>query len=305
MKIKHFLLSSAVLCPIAFILRLVQYFTVIDTSGYFLLGGTLQNIISWSVYGILALTVILSLTTVFSKQKTIVVFDDAVGGKTIGIMFIVSAILTMLTSGIFFTSASYEFTFPIKVEQIPNLVTVITAVFGILCALHFAFLGMSLLSGNKWAAARTLSVFSPVYFAIYGIYVFYTTFDSAGQSGTKIFMLSVCVIALFLVSLALAHTGSEVYTTRIAALSGILTVATSVTGPANAVAMLLGKTPFDTVYFVQAILHTALMIVAFCVLTRISFIQPKADDDEIEPIEFSPLDKFLNEIPDEDRGNDE
>lgn len=298
-------MSCAVLCPAAFILRLVQYFTVIDGSGYFLLGGTLQKILSWSVYGIIVLTAILAIAAAFSKPKATAEFDGAVGGKAIGILFIVSAILTMITSGVFFTSASYDFSFPVTPESIPNLLTVISAVLGVFCSLHFAFVGMSALSGNKWAVARTLALFSPLYFAVLGVREFYSTFDSAGKSETKIFMLSICVTALFLMSLVLSQIGSEVYCGRIAAISGVLTVVTAITGPAYAILMLIGKTGFDTVYFIQALLHTALMFIAFTVLTRLSFIKPKEDIGEIEPIEFSPLDKYLNEIPDEDRGNDE
>ena len=305
MKIKRFLLSSAVLSAIAFVLRITQYFTSIDKNGYFILHSSLQKAVSYSIYAVTALAVIFALAVNFSKEKTTAVYSDVVGGKTTGVMLIICAIITMLTSGVFFTSVTYDFTFPINIEQIPDVITIITAVLGIFASLHLAFSGLSVLSGNKWSAARTLCAFTPVYFALYGIYEFYTTFDSAGQSGTKLFMLSVCVIALFWASIALSHTNSEIYTTRVAALSGVLTVIGAITGPAYAVAMLVGKAQFTAVYFAQSLLHTAMMIIAFCVLVRISFIKPKEDDGEIEPIEFSPLDKYLNEIPDEDRGSDE
>lgn len=305
MKIKHFLISCAALCPIAFILRLVQHFTVVDASGYFLLGGSVQKILSWSVYGVIVITALLAIATYFSRPKVQADFDVAVGGKAIGILFIICAIVTIFTSGVFFTSASYDFVLPITPEKIPDILTVVSAVLGIFTALHFAFVGMSALSRNKWAIARTLSIFSPIYFALLGIREFYSTFDSAGKSETKLIMLTICASALFFISLTLAHTNSEIYNGRVAAFSGLLAVVSAVTGPAYLILMIIGKTAFDTVYFAQSLLHTALMIISLCVLTRVSFIEPENDDEEIEPIEFSPLDKFLNEIPDEDRGNDE
>ncbi len=305
MKIKHFLLTTSVLCPVAFVLRLIQYFTVIDENGYFLHGSTLKTIISVSVYGIIAIAAILAVITAFSKPKIAAEYDCAVGGKSLGVLFVVSAVIIMITSGIFFTTASYRFSWPITPESIPNLLTVISAVLGVLSAIHFAFVGMSAMSGNKWAIARKLGIISPLYFAVYGIREFYSTFDSAGKSETKIFMLSVCMTALFIMSLVLSHVGSEIFYNRIAGSAGILAVVTAITGPAFLISMLVGKADFNIVYFLQTLLHTALMVIAFTILTRLSFINLQAEADEIEPIEFSPLDKFLNEIPDEDRGNDE
>ena len=304
MKIKQFLLSTAVICPLAFVARLVQYFTVIDKNGYFLHGGLLNTFLSFMVYAVIAVAAILAVVTAFSKPKIQANYDCCVGGKGMGALFIGCAFIVMLTSGIFFTSANYRFVFPVTPDTIPDLLTVVSAVLGVLCAVHFAFVGVSAYSGSKWAIARKLGIVSPIYFAIYGIREFYSTFDVAGKSETRILMLSICLCALFIMTLVLSHVGSEIYYNRIAGTAGILAVSCALTGPAQLIAMIIGKQDFSILYLLQALLHTALIFIAFFVLTRLSFITPEADE-EIEPIEFSPLDKFINEIPDEDRGNDE
>ncbi len=305
MKIKRFLQCCTVVAPACFVIRLLQYFTVITKDGYFVHSGILSQIMSWSVYVMFAVAAVFALIITFAKPKVQTDFNRAVGGKGIGFLFIIAAVFIMISSGIQFMSASYRFAWPIGQQHIPDILKILSALLGVLTAIYYALLGISKISDAPKKQNSLFAIVAPLYFAFYGICEFYTTFESAGQSETKIFMLSVCMLALFSITLALAQANAEVYDGRLAGAAGLLAVFTAVTGPAFLIATLFGRAQFNISYLVHAFVHTAFMLIAFVVLVRLGYAKPTEDIGEIEPIEFDSLDKYINEIPDEDRGNNE
>ncbi len=304
MKIKLYLKSFAILGAVATILRCLQYAFVIGKDGYFVTGDILSKILAGSVYAVLAIAAILALVVLFQKPKVQADYDELAQADSIGYLFIGVAALLMVLSGIFVSSASLNVHFPIDHTQIPNVLKLLLCLFGILSAVYFALLGVKQLSEKETKVPTILGLFVPIFFALLGVYEFFVSLNRAGQSNTKLFMVTTCAIALFTMSLSLAFCKAEVFRARVISCVGILAVATSATGLPFVIATLFGRAAFDTVLFVQALIHILFTVVAYVVLIRLIYskYQPKY---EPEPIKDEPLDKFLNEIPDQDGGNDE
>ena len=300
MKTKHIFSVFAGLGAVCIVLRLLQFFLITDGEGYFVNEGVL----SWSVYALLGAGALFALIISFITCKEQADFEHAAGTKSIGFLLIAAAVLVMLSSGIMLAGASFELYLPITQAQIPNILNIATGALGILCALYFALLGIRLSSESKTRLSGVLGIFAPLYFALLGINEFYMSFDRAGQSQTKLYMVSVCAIALLTMSMSLCCCKAEIYRGRVIATAGITAIAASITGIPALLAMTAGRIQFSALYFAQAVLHTVFAVIAYTVLIRLCYEKEEEAEDP-QPIEFSPLDKFLIEIPDEDRGNDE
>lgn len=300
MKTKHILTGFAGLGALAVVLRLLQFFLITDSEGYFVNSG----ILSWSVYAVIGIGAIFAAVVNIITKKEQADFNAAADTKSIGVLFIVSALLIMISNGIMLSGASFKIYLPINQAQIPNILNIATALLGILGAIYFALLGISLCSDKPSRCPSVMGIFGSLYFALLGINEFYMSFDRAGQSQTKLYMVSVCAIALFTVSLSLAYCKAEVFRGRVLATAGLTLLSTALTGIPTIISMLLGSAEFSALYIVHALLHTVFAVIACTVLIRLGYEKPLYEGDP-QPIEFSPLDKYLNEIPDEDRGNDE
>ncbi len=305
MKTKYFLTTFTVLGALLTVARALQYFLITDSDGYFILTNTASQVLSWSVYALLAVGALTALVACFATPKKQADFDNITATKSVGIAFVISAVLIMISSGIALASSSFDFILPITQTQIPNILNIVSAVLGIICAIFFAVVGITIVSGKPMSVHQGLGIFPPLYFALIGIKEFYMSFGRANQSSTKLIMISICALALFSMALSLALCKAEVSRGRVIASAGLVVLATATTGIPTILSMLVGKTAFNPSWFIDAILHIVFMLIAYTVLIRMSFTTPVADETEIEPIEFSKFDKYLNEIPDEDRGNNE
>ncbi len=305
MKTKHFLTTFSVLSALITVTRILQYFLITDSEGYFVLNNIASQILSWSVYALLVAGGIIALVANFATSKEQADFNGAVGTKSIGIMFITSATLIMIVSGITLSSSSFKIILPVNQAQIPNILNIVSAVFGIVCSIYFALIGIMQTTNKSVSVPSGLGIFPPLYFALLGISEFYMSFGRANQSSTKLFMVSICSLALFTMTLSLVFCKAEASRGRVIASAGIVALSTAATGIPTILSMLFGKTAFDASWLINALIHIVFMLIAYIVLIRMSFSKQDSLPDEIEPIEFSTLDKYLNEIPDEDRGNDE
>ena len=289
---------------VALLLRFMQYAFVIGKDGFFAISGIPSRVLAESVYVVLAIALVLALVVFLQKPKVQADFDEIAQANSIGYLFIGVASMLMILSGVFVSSASFNVRLPIDHTQIPNVLKLLLCLFGILSAIFFALLGVKQLSAKQTKVPQALGVFPPIYFALLGVYEFFVSLNRAGQSNTKLFMVSTCTIALFSMSLSLAFCKAEVFRSRVIACVGIMVVATSATGLPFIIVTLLGNVAFDTSLLVQAIIHVLFMVIAYVVLIRLIYskYQPKYQP---EPTKNEPLNIFLNEIPDENGGNDE
>lgn len=301
MKTKHFFKGFAITGTLLMLLRLLQYFFITGPDGYF----TKNGILAWSVYVVLGIGAITCIIMSFASQKEQADFNRTADTKSIGLLFIVCAVIIMIITGILVSQSSFRIYFPIDQTQIPKLLNMLSAIFGILCAVYFALVGIKLRSDKPVNVPDILGIFAPLYFAFSGINEFYASFERAGKSETKLFMVTVCALALFTMSLSLCFCKAEVSRGRVIASAGMVVLSASLTSIPTLIAMAFSLAEFTVTFLLNALLHSAFLVIAYTVLIRLSFADNSKDSDEIEPVEFAPLNKFLNEIPDEDRGNNE
>ena len=86
-------------------------------------------------------------------------------------------------------------------SEVPVMLHRALVLFGILTAIYLAAHGVGSISGKQPFVLRLCGFLPAVFICIYGVCEFYQSFDRAQQSGTSYFMLSLCALALFTISL--------------------------------------------------------------------------------------------------------
>ncbi len=282
LKNKHFVMISGVAAALGFVLRAVEYLLFIDAGGYYKKAESF----SYVLYAVLFLVSAFTFVIMLSKTKDRA--EQAIaGGKLIGILSVVCAIITALFSG--WAAMSLSAAVPVLLHRALLLI-------GILAAVSLAVFGIGAISGKSSPLLRFIGFMPAVFVCLYGVCEFYQSFDRAQQSGTSYFMLSLCTLALYLTALLYTKVGAPVTLKRLTATAVLFPPFAAVWGGGYIVGCITGGAQFNIGHALFAVLQLIFVVCAFATLFRLdkksAVEQPVTLDSE--------LDTYINDIPTEE-----
>ena len=186
---------TAILSCLAAILRILQLIFVIDYNGHFavLTGGDVA--LCYSVYIVMIAAVIIGLVDYIKYRKVSAEVLSA-DGKFFAVFSLALAVFAMILAGLGIGDM-------LTTKKIDPL-----CILAFLSALYFAVLAFELFKDKKSVFSDIFGIFPPVYVVVKGIFLFFESFKSINKSSMKIEMLTICAVALFMVSLVLLRQGA-------------------------------------------------------------------------------------------------
>ena len=189
--------------PAAIVLRCLQYVRIIDTEGFFVLQGTADTVLRYSVPAVLVLTALLAIITMFTDKEG-AQFSLT---KSAGVMYIVYGLSLAVESGVRAAGKS------------------VMSVFAMAAAVYFCIEGIfAIKSAKRGGWLSVLSLFAPAYFVASGISLFFNTVEIANASAVRLEMLGLSAAALLYVSLGGVGSGMKIRRSRIKAIALIASV---------------------------------------------------------------------------------
>jgi len=273
LKTKLALTATLVFVPVCALLRILQYILVVDKNGYYESPAALAAFLIYGLYGALALAAIFGIALIFWGSRKKINPKSVLGNKLCGVLLISAAALMVADFGI---SAG---------SMIKTMIIDIPALLGLIAALFFAALGYNCISGNENSAGiRFWGLFAPIYAVAIAISEFFGTFQKAHVSQTKFEMLSLCALALFLMTLSAFVAGLEISEKRLAAVSLLFAVMTAPASIADAIALASGEiTVGITPHFVISVgLQIIFAVLAVAVLVYLAK-KPHEYNEEPQP----------------------
>lgn len=269
MKTKHSLIFTLAAAGICVVLRIMQYFFVIDANGYFRPESTAHTILIYILYGVMALAAVTALIIMFTGNRRRVGAD----------------VFKNSASGFFMLSAAVLMTVDFGVcagKMLQTSVPDISALFELLTAIYFTVLGYKILSGSRIGKAAAIGLFAPVFVIVYAVTEFFGSFEKVHVSETKFNMLAICAMALFIVTVTLLFAGNAVTKKRLTAVCMLYTVLASPAAVAGLVALTAGEITAESPvrFILKALIEIVFIALAIIALTRIDRCAPSADDNE-------------------------
>lgn len=268
MKTKHALLFTAVSVPVCIVLRILQYIFVIDENGFYQPQDGFDTFIIYMLYIFLAAAAVFALFFMIfgSSQRS---GRQVLNSNAAGFIFILIAIIMMADFGV--NTASM-----LKM-RLPDPVVILE----LLTAVFYAVLGYTVLSGSKPKNGIFIfGFFAPVYVIAYTIKEFFGSFEKSHVSQVKFNMLTLCALALFVMTVVLLFCGQKVTKRRVTAISSLYAVTASSSSAADLFAAAAGKIPggIDAGFILNALIQTLFIVIAFIALIH-------ADDDTVSEVE--------------------
>lgn len=285
MKNKHCYIFSLIAAPVCALLRLVQYVTVIDSDGYFVTNSLVDKCISYSVYAVIAIAAVFALISLATGNNNEAKFFDIFSGKAMGYLCILAALCVMMMSGLRLGSSPHS---------VPAILNYALCGTGILAAIGIALYGIGALSGGFFSESHGFGVILPIYFMLLSISEFFASFERSHKSESKLYMVALCALCLFMVSFCLITSSVTVSNKRL--------VSTAVLYAVCASPITIVRLPFTTptIYdIVESVLHTVLVVIAIIILYKAKPNVEQKDEDVSNKL-TAELDKFITEIPDEE-----
>ena len=280
MKNKHFVMISGIAAAAGFVLRAAEYLLFIDAGGYY----KSNSPISYVLYAILFLVSAFTFVIMLSKTKDRA--DQAIaGGKIIGALSIVGAVITALFSGWSATSLS---------SAVPMLLHRALLLFGILAAVSLAVFGVCVLTGKGGQLLRAVGFMPALFICLFGVCEFYQSFDRAQQSGTSYLMLALCMLALYITALLYAKVGAPVTLKRLTATAVIFPPFACVWSGGYIVGCITGGAQFNFGHALFALLLLVFSVCAYATLLRLD--EKSASEPPAVTLERE-LDTYINDIP--------
>ena len=264
---------SGIAAAIGLVIRATEYLLFIDAGGYYKGSKPLAYVL----YAVLFLVSAFAFIIMLSKTKDQA--DSAIaGGKAIGILSILSAVITATFSGWMAMSLS---------SAVPALLHRALLVIGMLAAAALAVFGIGAFSGKTPAVLQFIGFMPAVFVCLYGVCEFYQSFDRAQQSGTSYLMLSLGALALYLTALIYSKVGAPVTLKRLTATAVLLPTFACVWGGGYIIGCITGGAVFNIGHVLFALLQFIFTACAFTTLFRL-------DKKDTVPNIESTLDDELN-----------
>ena len=197
MKTKHSLIFTLAAAGICVVLRIMQYFFVIDANGYFRPESTAHTILIYILYAVMALVAVTALIIMLigSRER---MGADVFKNNASGLLMLAAAVLMTVDFGV------------CAGKMLQTSVPDISALFELLTAIYFAVLGYKILSGSRIGRAAAIGLFAPVFVIVFAVTEFFGSFEKVHVSETKFNMLAICAMALFVVTVTLLFAGNAV-----------------------------------------------------------------------------------------------
>ena len=288
LKAKHAMIFTFIFIPLCVAVRILQYAFVIDADGYFRPASGMHTALIYILYVLMALTAVFALVIMLAGRSRRIdagVFKN----NASGILFLTAGIVTMADFGI------------CAGKMLRTMSLDIAAVLEVFAALYFISLGCIILSGSKTGgAARILGLFAPLYAVSLAAGTFLDSYEKVHISQTKFTLLTICMLALFVMEVALAFAGNKITEKRFAAVCVLYSVIASTSSISSLYALASGKATADMP--VQLILRSVLQLI-FAVLSLIALAhtgrytapEPKVDDAPPSS-DMSDIDDFIDNL---------
>lgn len=255
MKKKHVLTLMLVFTPLAAALRIIQYFTVIDSVGHFKPSTPAQTFLIYALYALLLLAALCALAAVLTGDKRQADMTAALGGGITGWLIIAAALMMSVQLGISIGGMMKTGT-----ADIPSII-------GIPAVIGLASLGLCLVSGKKpGGAVKVFGIFPPIYAVACGMSDFFNSFENAHVSESKFSTLAVCMLALLLITVYASVSGAAVSRRRLCAVGLLYSAVSSPCAIGGLIAILCGRLHTGNM------LQIALNYASYAVFTAVCFI---------------------------------
>lgn len=283
MKSKIALILGAFAVPVTAVLRVLQYMFIIDADGYFNTATALGKVLTWSLYGVYIVTALAALLLLVSRDRFSVRFTHLSNS-------VIYRTVCLLLGAVIIYDSGYRFgRFMREYDAKPDWI----ALFGVLTSIFFALI---FFMKKRGVLSSIFGLFPPVYICARGITEFFASFEKAHVSESKLELLSVCMLALFTVTLSVMQADVNVKGKRAAALSLAVCAFAAPTSVARLIAVAMGKlNPANKVLEINwAVIQILFIVLAIIVLIRLQsniYIErDEEDDDGAEDIEVSEID---------------
>lgn len=287
MKSKHCLAIALALTPLTFVMRLVQQLFIIDKNGYFTTQEMPWALLIYGLYGIIALAAAVGIVILFAGKKELVSPSAVTATPSLGVFYILIAVLIMVHSGINLMQKS----------DAPQALSYALTVTGILSGVNFGLLGLGSLGRSYFSVSRVFGLFPPAYVCIFAVCRFYGSFDHAAVSKNMLSTVAACALALLTVIISLAGSGADVSYRRAAATAMVYPVLAATSAPfavcnlSDASGVVFGAI---LLLFIPVALITLTRLDAAVIIPEQAEEAPEAEGGAKD----EGLDKFMQDIPD-------
>lgn len=273
MKTKHSLIFTLAAAGICVVLRIMQYFFVIDANGYFRPESTAHTILIYILYAVMALVAVTALIIMLigSRER---MGADVFKNNASGLLMLAAAVLMTVDFGV------------CAGKMLQTSVPDISALFELLTAIYFAVLGYKILSGSRIGRAAAIGLFAPVFVIVFAVTEFFGSFEKVHVSETKFNMLAICAMALFVVTVTLLFAGNAVTKKRLTAVCMLYTVISSPASVAGLIALITGEIAAESPvrFTLKALIEIIFIALAIIALTRIDRCVPSTNDTDTQQI---------------------
>ena len=282
MKTKTCLYGALSLGLVAGILRIVQYFTVIDQDGFFI-KGALTDFTNGCLVGLLGVGVIFSFICSL-KQKEQVPFARLYPRGLADCLFLALAVIA---------AAEGAYRIFLAAETTPLDVTAL-----LLCLL-------CLLSGLGWfflckRKETPLAFFPVLHLGIFIISYFWVTYQYIHVSGYIMMILGLCALLLFVTALMKAVTGASCSRGRMIFVSALAI---------SCIPATFAEAAFNPTFVNLLMLANGALIFALAILTLLCLSKPLPEEEpaeeENEGPDLSTMNQFFSELPEEEETEEE
>lgn len=282
MKTKKCLFGALSLGLVAGILRLVQYFTVIDKDGFFT-QGALADFTNGCLVGILAVGVIFSFICSL-KQKEQVPFARLYPRGFADLLFLALAVIAA-------TEGAYRLFIAANATPIDSL-SILLGILGLLSGLAWIFLCKR--------KETPLAFFPVLHLGGFIISYFWVTYQYIHVSGYVMMILGLCALLIFITSLMKAATGASCSRGRLTFVSALAICSIPAT---------FAEAIFNPTFVNLLMLANGALIFALAILTLLCLSKPlpeeAAAEEENEGPDLTTMNQFFSELPEEEETEEE
>ncbi len=285
---KKNLIYTAVIAFVCAALRVLQHLFIIDSQGYYACENIPEIILKHSVTAGIIIAVILAIINYFLGKKEKADASCCTGGKSAAFIAVIAAGLMAVDAGI----------------RIGGIITTKVldwiGIFELFAAVFFGIFALELMKETSNKASAVFGIFPPAYALARAIVMFFDSFKYANRSDIQIEMLTICTLALFLISFVAVRVKADITVGRLKAFTSLFFTVAGIFTTSEvykfATAFEFSNDTFKQVLWVLQIVM--FMLLAFIAIIRLGIVKPEIQvetDSSSQP----ELDIYISEIPEE------
>lgn len=288
MKAKHGLIISLAAFLTTAVLRVLQYIFIIDNSGLFSINSVFDKVLSVSLYGMIGVLALIAVLWLFIGDKTESYANGLLNNSGAGCVSITAAAVLLFDSGVRLG------------QMMANKTLDWVAILSLASALYFALLAFDAFAKRTSRVTAVLGFFPPIYICVYGVKAFFDSFEKVHVSESKLEILTICALAMMLISFSCSKAGVNISKKRLGAFTMLYISICAPTSLAKLIAFAFGKvTQLYITEFVFALFEIAVAVLGVIILAKLDSAQAPVVKNEEVVTDMSDLDLYIDQIPEE------